>query len=184
MIMTFRARAGSTKELIPMFRFSLLVVLFACFTATALAAEGPAGDVFGGLSINHTASDNSSLNFTGWHASAAFNVHKAIGIMADFAGVYKKDEDGQLQYLFGPRFSGNKNGFIYFGEALYGADHIAGANFFAMAYGGGAEIAAGKVRIRVLQIDWIPVRRGNGEPWLRNNVRYSFGVNVPFGMRK
>ena len=167
-----------------MVRFSLLILLLVCFTATALAAKDPAGDIFGGLSINHTGSDNNSINFTGWHASAAYNVHKAIGVMADFAGLYKKDEDGQMQYLFGPRFSGQKNRLIYFGEALVGGDHIAGENFFAMAYGGGVEVDAGKLRIRVLQIDWVPVRRGNGEPWLRNNVRYSFGVDIPFGTRK
>ncbi|HET9131212.1 MAG TPA: hypothetical protein VFO86_09705 [Terriglobia bacterium] len=167
-----------------MLRLSVLFLLLVCCAANVYAANDPAGDVFGGLAINHTATDNSSISFTGWHASAAINVHKAIGIVGDFAGLYKKDEDGQMQYLFGPRFSGNKNGLIYFGEALYGGDRIAGESFFAMAYGGGVEVTAGKFRIRLLQIDWIPLRRGNDEPWLKNNVRYSFGLDIPFGMRK
>ena len=167
-----------------MMRFALLVLSLACFCATALAAEGPAGDVFGGLSVDHTASENSAVTFTGWQVNAAFNVHKVIGVVADFAGEYKKDEDGQLQYLFGPRFSGQKKRLIYFGEALFGGDHIAGGNLFAMGYGGGIEVQAGKIRIRLLQFDWIPVRRGNGEPWVKNNTRYGFGVDIPFGMRK
>jgi hypothetical protein len=182
--MSSRKKIVATKEPFSMLRFSMSILLLACCTSNAFAADGPAGDVFGGLAINHTASDNSSINYTGWHASAAFNVHKAIGIVGDFAGVYKKEEDEQVQYLFGPRFSASKNGLIFFGEALYGGDRIAGENFFAMAYGGGIEVAAGKFRIRPLQIDWIPVRRGNGEPWLRNNVRYSFGLDIPFGMGK
>jgi len=167
-----------------MMRFALLILMLACVSTTALGAEGPSGDVFGGLSFDHASSDNSALTFTGWQVNAAFNVHKVIGIVGDFAGEYKKDEDGQLQYLFGPRFSGQKKRLIYFGEALFGGDHIAGGNFFAMGYGGGIEVQAGKIRIRLLQFDWIPVRRGDGEPWVKNNTRYGFGVDIPFGMRK
>ena len=167
-----------------MMRFALLILFLTCCTTAALAEDGPAGDVFGGISIAHTSSDNTAITFAGWQVNAAFNVHKVIGIVGDFAGEYKKDEDGQLQYLFGPRFSGQKKRLIYFGEALFGGDHIAGGNFFAMGYGGGIEVQAGKIRVRLLQFDWIPVRRGNGEPWLKNNTRYGFGVDIPFGMRK
>jgi hypothetical protein len=173
-----------TKEFFPMLRLALLFLSLGCFTSTALAAEGPAGDVFGGFSVNHTASDNSAVTFTGWQVNAAFDIHKVIGVVTDFAGEYKRDEDGQLQYLFGPRFSGQKKRLIYFGEALFGGDHIAGETFFAMGYGGGIEVQAGKIRIRLLQIDWIPVRRGNGEPWVKNNMRYGFGVDIPFGKTK
>lgn len=165
-------------------RFVFLLLILACLSTTAFAAEVPAGDVFGGLSVDHTASDNSAITFAGWQANAAFKVHKAIGIVADFAGEYKKDEDGQVQYLFGPRFSGQKKRLIYFGEALFGGDRIAGGNYFVMGYGGGFEVQAGKIRIRPLQIDWIPIRLGNDQPWLKNNVRYGFGVDIPFGMRK
>src|SRR4051794_6439204 len=55
-----------------MMRFALLMLSLAGFTATAMAAEGPAGDVFGGVSIDHTASDNSAVTFAGWQVNAAF----------------------------------------------------------------------------------------------------------------
>jgi len=167
-----------------MIRFALLVLMLACLATTAFAADGSAGDVFGGFSVDHISSDNSAITFTGWQANAAFNVHKVIGIVGDFAAEYKKDEDGQVQYLFGPRFSAQKDRLIYFGETLFGGDRVAGENFFAMGYGGGIEIQAGKIRVRLIQFDWIPVRRGNGDPWITNNTRFGFGVDIPFGMRK
>jgi hypothetical protein len=53
-----------------------------------------------------------------------------------------------------------------------------------MAYGGGIDVHAGKVSIRVIQFDWVPVRLGNDLPWATNNTRFGFGVVIPFGKTK
>jgi hypothetical protein len=165
-------------------RIGLLILLLLCCSSTAFAAEGLSGDVFGGFSLDHRSNDNSTLTYTGWQANAAFDVHKAISAVADFAGEYKKFEDGQVHYLFGPRFSWRTGKVTYFGEALYGGNRIKGNNFFAMGYGGGVDIKAGKVMIRVIQFDWVPTNVGGEIGWVTNNTRFGFGVAIPFGMRK
>lgn len=167
-----------------MSRLAVLILILTCVGIPAYAADVPVSEVFGGFSINHRSNLNNSLTYTGWQANASFNVHKAIGVVADFAGEYKKDEDSQLLYLFGPRFNVRKGRMTYFGEALFGADHVGGENFFAMSYGGGIDVHAGKVSIRLIQFDWIPLRLGNDLPWVKNNTRFGFGVVIPFGMRK
>jgi len=126
-------------------RIGLLILLLICCSSPAFAAEGLSGDVFGGFSLDHRSNDNSTLTYTGWQANAAFDVHKAISAVADFAGEYKKDEDGQLHYLFGPRFSWRTGRVTYFGEALYGGNRIKGNNFFASVAN-----SAGSLTTRVL----------------------------------
>ena len=165
-------------------RLALLILMVICLGVPAFAADIPAVDVFGGLSINHRSNENNTLTYTGWQANAAFDVHKAISVVADFAGEYKKDEDSQFLYMFGPRFNMRKNRMTYFAEALFGADHIGGENLFAMGYGGGIDVKAGKVSIRLIQFDWVPLQLGNDLPWVKNNTRFGFGVVIPFGMRK
>ena len=165
-------------------RLAFLILVLACTSMSAFAADVPPGDVFGGFSIDHVSSNNHQVTFTGWQANAAFDVHKMISVVADFAGEYKRDEDGQVQFLFGPRVSKRMNSVTYFGEALFGGDRIDGENLFAMGYGGGLNVQAGKITIRVIQFDWIPIRAGDNQPWIKNNTRFGFGVVIPFGIRK
>src|SRR6185436_7078155 len=76
------------KESLPMKRLALLIVVLACWSIPAFAADVPFSEVFGGFSFNHRANANNSLTYTGWQANAAFNVHEKIGVVADFAGEY------------------------------------------------------------------------------------------------
>jgi len=165
-------------------RIGLLILILICCSSTLLAAEAPAVDVFGGFSIDHRSIDNNTLTYTGWQANVAVEVYKPISVVADFAGEYKKDEDGQVHYLFGPRFNWRRGKMTYFGEALYGGNRVAGNNFFAMGYGGGVDVKAGKILIRVIQFDWVPTNVGGTIGWVTNNTRFGFGVVIPFGMRK
>ena len=50
-----------------------------------------------------------------------------------------------------------------------------GGNHFTMGFGGGVDVAAGdNFAVRVIQFDWLPTK---GEPtWLKNNLRFGFGV--------
>jgi opacity protein-like surface antigen len=162
-------------------RFALLLVVMVCLSLTAFAADVPGGDVFGGFSIDHLSSGGSGFTAYGWQASAAANIHPMIGIVGDFGGQYKSGAHN-YQYLFGPRFNARMDKVTYFGEAFYGGDHAGSSNNFAMAYGGGVDVAAGKLTIRVIQFDWIPIRISGGG-WLKNNTRYGFGVVMPFGKK-
>ena len=102
------------------------------------------------------------------------------------------------QFLFGPRFTFRRERVTAFAHALFGVNrtHLSGfvANQntfpsvsetdFAMGYGGGVDINAGKnIAIRLFQVDYVPVRTGLlGNPW-RQNVRVQAGVVFKFGGR-
>ena len=102
------------------------------------------------------------------------------------------------QFLFGPRFSFRRERVTAFAHALFGVNrtHLSGfvANQntfpsvsetdFAMGYGGGLDINAGKnIAIRLFQVDYVPVRTGVfGIPW-RQNLRVQAGVVFKFGGR-
>lgn len=128
----------------------------------------------------------------GWQGSVAGNMNSVVGIVADFGGQYKtytSVKNRNYQYLFGPRFNARMDKATFFVEALYGGNrNTAGAtskSSFAMAYGGGIDVAAGKhVNVRLIQFDWIPVRNsGTTTSWTKNNTRYGFGVDFPFGKK-
>lgn len=91
-----------------------------------------------------------------------------------------------FEYLFGPRFSRQKGRAEFFCHALIGGVHHwqGGAAYepatlegggFAMAYGGGVELYAGKgMAIRILQIDWLPFRDDGS--WRTDTTRFEFGI--------
>jgi hypothetical protein len=180
-------------------RFALLIFVLVCFSLTAFAADVPAGDVFGGFQFDHLndPADPPSITLYGWQASTAVNLHKTVGVVADFGGTYKTDQQGvkikDFSYLFGPRFNFRQDKVTYFAEALYGGSHVgatatglnASENDFTMAYGGGVDVKAGRVMIRVIEFDWAPVRSqlSGAQHWIKNNTRYGFGVVVPFGKK-
>src|SRR5580765_3487623 len=94
-MMSFCEKVVSTKESFPMLRFSLLILLLTCAAATALAADVPSGDVFGGLSIDHTASDNSAITLVGWQANAAFNVIRQSALWRILPACTRKTRTGR-----------------------------------------------------------------------------------------
>ena len=164
-----------------MYRLALIFLMLTFLSFPAYADDIPMAQVFGGFSVSHRSNDNNSLTYTGWQANASFHLRQSIGLVADFSGQYKTDEDSQLYYMAGPRFTVRKNRLTYFAEALFGADHVPGRNLLAMGYGGGVDLPKGKFSIRLIQFDWIPLRLGNDLPWVKNNTRLGFGVVIPFG---
>ena len=102
------------------------------------------------------------------------------------------DVQGNLfTYMFGPQFKKHSGRFQPFGEALFGAAHsntfaslantISGVhstssnnNAFAMAFGGGLDIAVNKhLAVRPFQFDYLPTHFGGA--W-QNNFRFSAGI--------
>jgi hypothetical protein len=103
-------------------------------------------------------------------------------------------------YLFGPQFNFGRDGKRIFGEALFGGASTntyaslfksanitglsAGTNGFAMAFGGGLDIAiADHVALRPIQFDyfmtryeWKPLGINN-----QSNFRYQAGLVFVFG---
>ena len=162
-------------------RLALLLVVLVCLSVTAFAADVPGGDVFGGFSINHSSFTGGSVTSYGWQGSAAFNVQKSVGVVADFGGQYKNGGHA-YEYLFGPRFNARMDKVTYFGEALFGGVSGGGSKAFAMGYGGGIDVKAGeKLMVRAIQVDWIPQHFSG--VWLKKDVRFGFGVVMPFGKK-
>lgn len=100
------------------------------------------------------------------------------------------------QFLFGPRITGRTERVNAFAHALFGAVHMRSSGFsvpfviglvritpethFAMGFGGGVDVNAGRrFAIRVFQVDYIPVRWGRAF-WLQN-VRAQGGIIIKFG---
>jgi len=138
---------------------------------------------------------NDREQFYGLQADIAVNLHKNFGIVAD-AGYQTRDLDGQdfevYEYLFGPQFSLRGDSATVFAHALFGGNGFqcreltesfvaagSAAHFsdgaFAMGFGGGVDVNAGKrFAVRAVQFDWIPNRMG-GE-WSTGEFRLGFGL--------
>jgi len=182
------------KKILTVILFVILCVGF------AVAQDAPKAEVFGGYQL--VSFDTKDLGVDrqilhGWDADVAFNPTKNLGIVADISGVYKSEiegvqVDGKLyNYLFGPRFSHRTEKVTVFGEALFGGGHLAlgnnlvgsgSVNGFAMAFGGGFDINAGKhVAIRPVKFDYLYNRfSDSGVSESFNNFRYSAGIVFKF----
>ncbi len=162
----------------------LVAVAFVWLPAQAQVTYSKA-DVFGGLALLSTEDingDNSRELFTGWQVSVAGNVHRNVGLVADFGGQYKTIEGFKLHaysYLFGPRFNVRADKTTVFAEALLGGVRVGGEGFsqnlFALGFGGGVDVkASNRVSIRVIEFDWLP-NHSEGY-WSKKEVRILFGV--------
>jgi hypothetical protein len=185
-------------------RFLLLVVLPSLFALPLMAQDNSRVELFGGyqyLRVGNADGGGAVLNINGWDTSATFNVHKYLGVAADFSGSYKSLFPGTAfpvdlhtyTYTFGPVVSLHSG---LFAHALFGGVHsiptgctlYSGSpdecgsgvyNGFAMMLGGGLDVRASKsIAIRCFQIDWVrlPFRQG-GE---NDNLRFSTGLVFRF----
>lgn len=167
-------------------KFLLAIALLGVFCLSLSAADAPKAEVFGGFSIVSSDLGAGSLinrqTFYGFQANAAFNFHKNLGIAADFGGHYKGVAGETIhayEFLFGPQASLRTEKATVFGHALFGGANIGVSggsdNGFAMGFGGGIDVNAGKrFAIRVVQFDWIPTRFSG--VWVNDNVRFGFGI--------
>jgi opacity protein-like surface antigen len=131
------------------------------------------------------------------------NVHRNVGLVTNFAATYNnatfldalsgRTFNARLwryTLLFGPRYNWrNSSPLIPFAHALFGLTryHVDFKNndftspdtdetAFAMAFGGGLDIRAGKhVDVRAGQVDYLPVFFSNKR---EDNIRFSAGVKI------
>ena len=154
----------------------LLLLGFGLFIAGPSAAQRdyPRVEIFGGYSYLHTDLLFKSNIPKGWSASFTGNVHRIIGIEADFSGHYgdiserRPDNYRTYLFLFGPKFAARLPRVTPWGHALFGASQLSveGRNFqgdysdsrtaFTWAAGGGLDVHVRKhLALRVIQADYI-----------------------------
>ena len=153
----------------------LLVALLFCVPCLAQEEELKRVDVFAGYQFAHVYPNE---NGQGWNIAATANVNRVLGVTGDFSGSY---EHGSTLYTYmaGPTISARTKWVTPFAHALFGGGHADSLNVFAMAFGGGVDVNAGKhVALRIIQADWMSFRRG-GES-LNSNVRASAGIVFRF----
>jgi hypothetical protein len=147
-----------------------------------------------------SASGLSSSNLQGGSASVAYNFSGHWGVVGDFGGyVFTGQPPGlsaqMYTYVFGPRYNFTKSEkFVPFAQALFGGGRLdasraavqAGENGFAMALGGGLDIALNhRFAIRAVQAEYLMTRFPNsgGASVTQNNFRISAGLVFRFGAR-
>lgn len=172
-------------------RFSLLMMIWVLFGATALAQKAPKFEFYGGYS--HLAADvsNTSFNLDGGEGAAVQNVNSWFGGMLDFGtqwGTRNGYNVNSQQIMYGPVFSYRKlSAFTPAAHVLVGAvrgsQGFAGipkaATTFGAAFGGSIDFKINRmVSFRVLQGDLIVTdfMRKHQE-----SIRVSSGLVFTFG---
>ncbi len=141
------------------------------------------------------------FNLAGGGGSFAYNYKDRVSVVAD-VGAYRFSNLGgglsstMYTYLIGPRLPLRRNRRITpFAEILAGGGRLnasssginAGENSFAMAVGGGVDLAwKHRLAIRVIEGDYLLTRfaHPDGSSAQQNNVRISAGVVFRFGNRE
>ena len=168
-------------------RAVLLVGMMVCFWLPAQAQNAyPKAEGFVGFSVLSVADGNREWP-RGWQASIAGNVHRNVGLVADFGGQYKSLDGARLkahEFLFGPRFNARSDQATGFFHVLFGGANVRGGGEsetgFMMGVGGGVDVnATSRIAVRLLQFDWLP-SRFEGE-WSKNDIRLGFGIVIKGG---
>jgi len=157
----------------------LAVSMLALAIPVLAQQEYPKAELFGGYQYAHL---DPSINANGWNAAVSGNVNRWFGVTADFSGAYKNG--GHMHtYMFGPTFTARTERVSPFVHALFGGANAGGhglsANAFAMAFGGGVDVSAGRhLALRVVQADWLLFRSEGVTD--KKNVRVSTGLVFRF----
>jgi opacity protein-like surface antigen len=191
----------------------LLLLGLELIVALPLQAQGtyPRAEIFGGYSYLHTDTPSESNILKGWNASAVGNVHRMIGIEADFSGHYGggRDNSGgglrrydRTNFLFGPKFAARLPKVTPWGHALFGASQVSveGRDFqgdysdsrtaFTWAIGGGVDVRLHRnLSVRVIQADYIrpnssagPITTGPTGTYYVINPISSNNLRLSFGI--
>ncbi len=173
------------------FTWLLALVLFA--TLSASAQSTPQVELFGGYTHFIVNINGPRFNLNGGTVSAAENVNRWVGGVADFSvygGTMSGVKVNSQLFLFGPRVTLRKaKGFTPFGHFLIGPSRASkgylgiseSAVHFALAGGGGLDLNVGdKVAIRVIQADYVMTRFLSLR---QDNLRLAAGLVFRFGKK-
>ena len=152
-------------------KFAYLIGLSLLVCASTFGQEGrTTTDVSLGYSYiraNPATSNTPDFNIHGGAAEVALNPRSWFGIVGNFGGYHTDRFDSSLgTYLFGPRvYLPSYRRVTPFAEGLFGVAHATGGtgfsvpgsrNSFAMATGGGLDIAATKhMSLRLGEVDYL-----------------------------
>jgi hypothetical protein len=169
-------------------KFIVLIFVLGLCSWSAMAADNPKAEIFGGYQYSHLEGGTSA---NGWNFALNGNFNDWFGITGDFSGVYASVNGVSVRnytYTFGPTLSLRADkGYTPFVHALFGGDHatasfagISGSgNGFATLIGGGVDWNwTRRLAVRAPQVDWMMVH-SNGSTSSKN-VRLSFGVVARF----
>jgi len=156
--------------------------------------------LFGGYSYANSSQGGlqEHRNSNGWGVDLSGSLYKHLGFTADIAGQYGRAYSGQTafrahDFLLGGSLNwsaGKLDGFVH---VLAGVAHVNAYDLpykyfylhypaetrFAMAFGGGLDIAVCKhVAIRAAKFDYIPART---RPYWTQNIRVQTGIVWRFG---
>jgi len=168
------------------------LILLACvsglFAVSAMAADYPKAEVFGGYQFTRL---EGGPNASGWNFAVNGNFSDTTGITADFSSAYASQNGvsySNYTYTFGPVLTLRTNkSYTPFVHALIGGDHAsAGVGGFSVSGNGFALMAGGGVdanlnhhfAYRVAQADWFLVHGSGGTSG--KNFRISTGLVVRF----
>lgn len=158
-------------------------------------------------SFNRIAPGNglSSYNANGGFADIEYNLTRNLGVVADLGANYSGTPNGisvqntTFEYLFGPRYNVRHGRWNPFVQALFGQERFSngfapGTSFaytggtqtdFAMAFGGGLDIAVSKsLSLRPFEVDYMPLQVPfANQRFMQNDFRYAAGVVLRLGSK-
>jgi hypothetical protein len=156
-------------------RSFLALAVFVFSQCPLFAEDRVKGEVFDGYSFISNTGLGSRVASHGWNATYQHYIDDRIGVVGDFGGYYRQGVR-TLIYSAGPQLNVRQDKFDWFGRALFGNVRTTGGSGFVMTYGGGVDLKMGdKVKVRAVQIDWMPVHIFND--WDYSPVRFSFGAS-------
>ena len=171
-------------------KFTVLILLTFLLSLSAVAADYPQAEVFGGFQYSHLQLAN-GLNAPGYNVAFTGNFNRYFGVTADLGAGYTNISAinvSNYTYAFGPVLSFRTHQRVTpFAHVLFGGEHASASlrqfgetiNGFALLAGGGVDANMNRrFAVRVAQVDWM-LFHGNGGNSDRN-VRVSTGIVVKF----
>jgi hypothetical protein len=191
---------------------SLALILLGSVASFAQAPKAEVSVDYSLLVYNPAKNLSGSRNLNGGGGSFVYNFGKYIGVKGEFQGYGSttatfhltngtfNTQANMFTYLFGPQVSIPTKRVRIFGETLFGGAYTNGYanlfkaagltslgtdnNGFAMAFGGGVDIPAGRhIAFRVAEVDYLLTRYEWKSIGINNqsNFRYQAGVVFAFG---
>jgi hypothetical protein len=185
----------------------LVLAILILATLPVLSQDGlPKLEIFGGYEYLHLGSNSSGpfitsgQGFNGWTASAAYRLHRYLGVEGDFGGSYGSINgvsDHFYSYTGGPVVAFGVGPIQPFAHALFGGTTFGlGASGVTVSWNGFTAMAGAGVdtkinrllAVRVMQVDWLYYHFGSKNLYgaevpsfsASNNVRIASGVVLRF----
>jgi opacity protein-like surface antigen len=162
----------------------VLVITAAGIRAQEPEPELPKIELFTGYAYLRGDSEHGRVNLNGWTISIEGNLNKNIALVADFDGLYRRDQNSH-SFLFGPKFTARKGRLAPFVDVLAGGVREAEEGHvhygFGMSLGGGLDYDVNRrISIRIAQLDYEYSRVENAN---HNNFRFATGLVIKFGSK-